>query len=415
MRRLWSFLQGKVLPLAIGETVWRLSMLAILALVSRRLSVAEFGAFNLGLVLYQYVGMLTDFGTRAIGSRLIAVGRYPASRVVASVGRKRLQLYLLAFSGAGLYLILTPGIPISLVVFAAAALFAAMSHDWVLWAQERYWRFAGWRLLLGLLALLLVAAAVWTGGGLAALALGYAIAVAGGMVCSWLLSSVPVRWPAQDGIETIDALRWREITLLGLALAANQFFQTGDVMLLGVLGSQQQLGIYSAASRLVLLLFGVYYLGAQALYPLLARQFADGVMTRKTVVSLLGGAALCGLGLTLVAFPFREGLVQLAFGREMVSAGAAGVLGLLVFVLPMELVMGTWGMMATAAGLNRLALKVTLFGALANAALNVWLIPSRGATGAALASLVSYGLVSGVILLTLANLATAEPAALKGS
>lgn len=408
MKKIWPFLRGKVLPLFLGETFWRLSMLAALALISRRFSVGEFGAFNLGLVLYQYAVMFTDFGTRAIGARLIAIGRYPDSWVVAGVGRKRIRLFMAALAAVCFYVLLTPSAPWALLLFAMAALFTGMSHEWVFWAQERYWHFAGWRSLVGLLVFLLVAAAVSAGGGIAALALGLVGAMAGGMVLSWAMSTVPARWPPRGTVDEIEALRWREISLLGLALVANQLFQTGDVMLLGVLSDQHQLGIYGAASRLVMFLFGVYYLAAQALYPWLVRRFAEGPLDRKTVFLLLGGASLCGLGMAGMIYPFQEDLIRLAFGKEMAAAGAAGVFGVLVFVLPLELVMGTWGMMATAAGRNRWALQITAIGALSNLLLNVLLIPTRGALGAAYASLLSYGLVLIAILITASKFTEAK-------
>ncbi len=379
-------------------------MLGLLAIVSRRFSVGEFGAFNLGLVLYQYALMLTDFGTRSIGGRLIAIGQLPEIRIVSGVWRKRIQLFVVALGIAALYLVLTPTTPRALLLFAAAALFAGMSHEWIFWAQERYWRFAAWRSFSGLLVFFVVGAAAILNGGLLSLALGYAGAMAAGMALSWAMSAVPARWVSRRDAGEIEALHWREISLLGFALVANQLFQTGDVMLLGVLSDQNQLGIYGAASRLILFLFGVYYLGAQALYPWLARQFAEGALDRRTAFSLLGGAGLCGLGLGVAAYPFLGQLVGLAFGRAMVVAGAPGILKILVFVLPLELVMGTWGMMATAAGFNRLALKVTSLGALTNFLLNIFLIPGKGAVGAALASLLSYGIVVGVIILTLSTL-----------
>ena len=194
--------------------------------------------------------MLTDFGTRSIGGRLIAIGQLPEIRIVSGVWRKRIQLFVVALGIPALYLVLTPTTPRALLLFAAAALFAGMSHEWIFWAQERYWRFAAWRSFSGLLVFFVVGAAAILNGGLLSLALGYAGAMAAGMALSWAMSAVPARWVSRRDAGEIEALHWREISLLGFALVANQLFQTGDVMLLGVLSDQNQLGIYGAASRL---------------------------------------------------------------------------------------------------------------------------------------------------------------------
>lgn len=180
-----------------------------------------------------------------------------------------------------------------------------------------------------------------------------------------------------------------------------------DVLLLRHWRGDGQVGLYTAAYKFVDVFQALVIVGAGAIYPRLARDAGDRgrapwAGTRSTELLLLG-AVPAGLALHLAAHP----LVAVLFGAQYVAAGA--VLSWIGLLLPLLAISVHSGYVLGASGrIGPMALLYAV-GIAVNVALNAWLIPRRGAEGAALARLGSEAAVAAGLLTCAGVLAGAAP------
>jgi PST family polysaccharide transporter len=95
-------------------------------------------------------------------------------------------------------------------------------------------------------------------------------------------------------------------------------------------------------------------------------------------------------------FVFARPIVSWAFGPSFEEA--AGVLRVLVLTTPFVFLGMAHGMWEINENLTRLSFQKTMIGAGLNIVLNLWLIPHYAATGAAIATLVSYLVVNTLLI-----------------
>jgi O-antigen/teichoic acid export membrane protein len=169
-----------------------------------------------------------------------------------------------------------------------------------------------------------------------------------------------------------------------------------DIVLLGYLSSDAETGIYSLAQKLSEVLYSVPVALVDSAYPALARRFAEGTGNHpehgQTLFDLAVGGATAA---TLVALALAGPFVVAVFGAGYERSVAVFHLHAWSCVaMAMAIARHRW---MAVLGLQRYAPIVTLAGLLANVALNLALIPTLGATGAAIATLASYFL-SGYLL-----------------
>lgn len=236
-----------------------------------------------------------------------------------------------------------------------------------------------------------VALALALGGGLNGVGLGY---VAGGLlitgvwgVLTWRAERPRVRMAATGGI-------LRSSYLYGLTGLLSQIFYKSDILLLSALTSMSQVGIYSAARKLLDLVYKFPILAARVVAPALFQQSrADVALYRSSADAYLRVTTAAGLLLAVASYPSADWLIGILFGDTYVGAGAvlrvlSASLALKGLVVALQTVLTT----SDQHGLRTRALAI----AATAAALGHWtLIPRMGVLGAALA------VVGGDILLSM--------------
>ena len=170
-----------------------------------------------------------------------------------------------------------------------------------------------------------------------------------------------------------------------------------DIVMLEELRGPADAGIYATAARLSEGWYALPQLVMISVFPLLW-QLRDSTERWNRGVQAAADALLwIAVAVALVTQFFADELVTVLFGA--VYGAAAPVLALHiwagVFVFTRALI-SRW---LIAEDLIRLSLWSHGAGALTNVALNLWLIPTHGAEGAALATLISYGVAGWVAFL----------------
>ena len=383
----------RVFQLGSGEALARACGLATVVVLSHRYGVVILGVFALAQNLSQYSQPLIDFGLKHVGARLMAVYPQAEGEIVKRVQRRRLLMAGLVLPFIVIYTVfakLPADMKIFLVVFAAISGLYAISLDWAAWGKEQF-HFVG-------LAKAIVPASI-----LISLVLG----TRSEHILWWLVLGNAIGYGLQGSIlriwwrrhhsaedvqhETLaaidDSLAWQKTSIMGLAWLSNLAFSTIDMLMLGIMSSPEQVGLYSAAYRVLNQVLATYYLLTQTMYPRLARHDVEDRirMLRARILLPLAGA---GVALSLLLIATRRPVLAILFGHPFLAA--APLLLLLAWAIPLDFVTSWLTNAYLAWGMERRVLQCTAVAAVSNVLLNLIGIPRYGAMAAAANTVVSY-------------------------
>jgi O-antigen/teichoic acid export membrane protein len=188
----------------------------------------------------------------------------------------------------------------------------------------------------------------------------------------------------------MEHLQWLRQSLPFLLLAGAQVlnYQT-DILMLGVLTTQEQTGLYRVAVQVIDGLGIVLFAISAAIAPQLARLHAqtDWPRIQRILVYSHRAAALVMLPAALVIAGFGRELLALVFGEEF--SAAADALEILALGKVAYASVGFAGLALSMLGRAGAAAIITLVTVVMNITLNLYLIPHYGIEGAAMATVVS--------------------------
>jgi len=385
-------LARKIFDFGSGEVVARLCSIATLLFLAHKFGVVFVGVYALAQGLVQYSYPFIDFGLRHVGARLIANYPQAGQEIVQEVQRRRLMmagllLPLLALYAASVKLPLQS--KLFLFSFAAVGSLYAASLDWAAWGKEHF-RLASFGkavLPVSVLAAVLLGRnsdhVLWW-------------LVAGNAIGNVLQATIFRRWwrghlPAQEQEIPRDLIReslaWKRTSVMGLAWFCNMAFASIDMLMLGLMSDTRQVGLYSAAYRVLNQVLYTYYFLTVALYPQLARQNQTQrlrMLRPRILVSLVG----LGVVIAALVTVARRPVVAILFGGEFLPATV--LLVLLAWAVPLDFLTSYLSNAYIAWGMEKKTLLCTLIAAGSNVVLNFIWIPAYGAKAAAVNTLISY-------------------------
>lgn len=238
-------------------------------------------------------------------------------------------------------------------------------------------------------------------------AIGTVLVLLGYGIVALALSTLALRLLASGAF--VAVLRWRGVRLrprvdrslcrellrgtpvLGAIPIVNALYARADVFLLTLLGTWTEVGLYSAALRLVDMTRTLAPAYARALYPLLSRLRADsaeefGAVARRSIRNIL----LLAVPVALLLSGMAQPIIVLLYGTAM--ADAAYSLRVLVWSLIPVVLATTLAQMLFAANRQAVDLKVNVIAMVVSVIAGVVMIPSWGAVGAAASVLLSSSL-----------------------
>jgi O-antigen/teichoic acid export membrane protein len=190
-----------------------------------------------------------------------------------------------------------------------------------------------------------------------------------------------------ETLQLESAQLWREAVTLGVALFLIQFYFRIDTIMLGILTSETEVGLYSVAFNLMEGTFFIPTIVMAAIFPGLSQAKHFSVYFRKgalllTLSGIVGGAAVFLLADSIILWFYAPGFKN-----------SADILEILAIAIPLVF----WGYLMTqslvALDHNRIYLVITASGLLLNVMLNFWLIPKYGASGAAVSTVITEALI----------------------
>lgn len=374
---------------AAADIFGKLAVLVTYALVARDLGAVPLGQLTLALsiaVLMQLGGL----GTDPLIAREVARDRARLPELLWNVLGLKLALgglIALAVVLAALLGDFGPELRLLLILMAVSGVIdlAATTLAWVLRGLEEMVPVAKSLFVQRLvMAVLAIAALLILDGGIVLVGAAYLIGSVAG--AGFLIVQLTRRhlWAAAH----FSAVRARSIAVESLPLAATAFLSTAlarfDTLLLAALSTLAVVGMYGAAYRLIESTFFIGWAFGTALFPMLSRLGPDTRPTLARVFEVGARVSLAGMlpvGAVFILFPAP--LIELVYGPAFgaaieptrwlgIVAALNGVASLAMFAL-------------AARNLRRPILWICAAALTVNVVLNVALIPSYGATGAAIA------------------------------
>ena len=194
-----------------------------------------------------------------------------------------------------------------------------------------------------------------------------------------------------------ETRRWLAAAMpFALLITVHTFVNQVDVLLVAALAGAEAAGLYSVAARgASLALFGAAAVGV-TLGPTIARLWDEQDLPRLRLAVTRGtrGAFAFAVAAAIALIAFGQQFLLL-FGPEFVAARET--LALLALAQVVDVGLGMGGVLLTMTGLQSHALRAGLVAAVVRVAIGVWLIPTLGPNGAAIAAIASMAAFNGLM------------------
>jgi len=378
-----------------GEAASRVFGFLTTAVLARRLGLDGFGQIGFAAAVMAYGFVSADFGLVAVGTRSVARDRSLAGHLVGSLAPLRLLLGLAAAALMVLLALVVPkpaGVKWLLVLYATAVVLQSVMLEWVFIGAEKMGLVSLSRVTTNCAYFGLVLALVRGPGNVLLVPVAVGAATALGAL---LLFAAYV---SRFGLPRLrfGPAEWRDLLKkawpIGTSSLLTQLHVNLGLVLLGLVATFQQTGIYNSAYRLVFFLMTLDRVFYTVFFPVVSRFLKD---RPDRLAELLGTTVRVILA---VSVPFCVGgfilarpILELVFGAEY--AEAVPVLSILVWFLPLSMFNSLAGYTLLAAGSERRFLTNTAIGVGAAVVFNLVAIPLAGATGAALSIVAGEGVL----------------------
>ncbi len=370
-----------------GEVAARAFGFLTTAVLARRLGTQGFGQIGFATAVFAYALAATDFGILTTAARTVAQDRAASRRLVGDIVSLRLFLGLAAAVLIALFALLLPKpltVRLLLLLYGLGVVMQCALLEWVFVGQERLGIVAISRSATSLSYFGLVLAFVHSAKAILLVPVAFVTASAVGMFILWWGHARKHGW---SGIR-FDLQVWRSLLArawpIGLAATLTQLHVNAGAIMLGLVGTFESVGSYSAAYRLVFFLMILDRVFQTVFLPVVSRFLALrrerlGELTGVAIRLVLTAALPLCTGLTLLAQP----ILTLVFGSQYIAAAAD--LRIMAWMLPLSMLSSLAGSTLVGAGAERVLLRATVLGTLVSVTLAVIGVQSLGGRGAAVA------------------------------
>lgn len=381
-----------------GKLLGTVFGLLTVAIMTRHLGRSGYGEFTTVLSFLQVFGILVDFGLTLTMVRMISREDADESAVASNVFTLRLVSGVVFFGLAPLAALPLPypatvkiGIAIGSLSFLGISLSQVLLG--VFQKHLATWKAAVAETLGRTVLLAGVAAAAAYGLGLLAFITVLAASNALQFLLTWLYTRGLVRLRLR-----FDRPMWREIVReswpIGLSIAFNLVYLKGDVVVLSLMRTQEEVGLYGAAYKVLDVITVIPMIFMGLVLPLLAASWSKG--DREGFGRRLGTAfdAMAILSVPLAVGAYAVGGDLMAFIAGTAFAASGELLKVLMLGGAAVFFGALFGHAVVALGLQRRMIGAYAADAILAVALYIWLIPIHGAMAAAWVTFISEAFIA---------------------
>jgi O-antigen/teichoic acid export membrane protein len=387
---------GNILALGSGEIVARAIAFIGTAYLARELGAAGFGIIGFAMALCGYLSLTVYAGFDQFGAREVARRPHEASAIATSVILVRLALAFVALAAIGIvaWFLDKPSTVKLVVVLTGLSFFSlALDTSWVYKGLEWNNR-VGLALVLGQVLYVGAVLLVVRGPGDVMLV---PLAQFLGEMAAALLLAVSIFRLGEIKLDLREGLHiLRNSGFLTLTRLLRTLIYTFDVVLLGFLLGEREVGLYTAPYRFCFLLLAIAAAIHISYLPALAQGRRQvGRIAERSLEFSSAVAAPMIVGGMILAGP----LLNTLFGPEYVAGASA--FRLLILSIGFIFIYGVIHNVLLVC--DRMRIETWIMGSAAafNVGLNFILIPRYGLVGAAFATVLAEGLVVCLGLITI--------------
>jgi O-antigen/teichoic acid export membrane protein len=360
-------------------------------LLIRSLTVAEFGIFAAANSLLFIVAGLAEGGIGSVAIREYTQGdKTTRQRILSALLGLR---YVMMFAGAliaiGLTIVLgyppeaTIGVAIGTIGLFIGAIQNTMSIP--LAAHLRLGHLTAIDLVRQIATTLAILGLVLLGSSLIPFFFVGVIGLIAMLAATYVVATPPrLPRPRYNKDEWNHLIRQTGVFAIATAFAI-VYFQVA-LLAVAALSSTQEAGYYGAAFRVVEVLNGVPWLIAAAVFPLVARAaFSDTERLRYALQRMFDAVSLAGTGIAVLLLVGAPWILEFVGGGKLDPS--IPVLRLMAIGVPFTFLIAVWSYGLLSLKAHRAILAANGFAVVAAIALSVVLLPTYGATGAAVVTL----------------------------
>ena len=321
----------------IGKVISTILGLVAIAIMARYLRETGFGQYTTIITFLSFFGIMADFGLTLITSQMMSQPQANQEKLLNNLFSLRLVSAIIFLGLAPLIVFFFPYamiIKVGVTITSLSFFFIALNQILVGFFQKKLIMIVvsaaevvSRMILLGGIIL-----AAWQNLGLLSIMIATVISsvVSFIMHYSFARRFIRIKWQ-------IDLTVWREIIKkswpLGLTIVFNLIYLRADILILSLLKSQNEVGVYGAAYKIIDVLTALPFMFAGLILPILSLAFAsrdtdrfNRVLQKALNVMFMLAAPLI-IGAELVAEP----LMVLVAGKNFAPAG--GILKILILAV----------------------------------------------------------------------------------
>lgn len=379
-----------------GEFVLRIAKLGIFVYAARTLGVETWGLFSYTLALASIGIMLSDIGLNNILTREVAQHKESVRRYALTALVLKCCLLCLTLPAIAIIYMHSEGTAGALVLWSMIGLvFFDSIRDFyfaIARAVEKMEYEALIKAGLGIFVLAAGTSALLFSHSLGLFLLSYAVASFMTAIFGYVILRKYISFDrnnfAKELVRPILSGAWP----LSIATVFSTLLINTDTLILKWLGGNTAVGYYAAAQKPVQLLFIIPNLIAAALFPILARLHRESGERFASVASKsIGAMLLVGLPIFSIGIAIAPWVIHVLFGDQYASAviPLMILLGLVFAIFPGSIITNA----VLAIGEQRRTVTAIIAGSVLNIGLSLFLIPRYGASGAAVATVISQMLI----------------------
>lgn len=377
--------------LSSAESISGLLFFVAMLFAARMLGPENFGKVTFARSMMLYFLMIVTAGLDFLGIREGARDRSRIRELMENI--LSLRLVLSAITYAALFLLLKfypddPETRHAIMIYSGLILLTAISIEWVFQSLENMGITAIGRILSEIIFIAVVFIFIREPGDLLWIPAARLLGTVLQNLYYWITGlkayrSVRLRW---------EFPRWaamlKQSLPMGFGFMMVQVYFYLDSLILGIVGNYENVGIYSAAYRILTSIILVISMLNKTLYPSLSRLHHE---SKEKMAHLLQDALQSVFALTVwIVF---HGLLLSAWGITLLYGdqylGSIPLFQILLFDLLVVVINGLLAHCVLASDEEKQYLLSVSLGAVANLILNLCLIPKYGAAGAAVATILS--------------------------
>jgi O-antigen/teichoic acid export membrane protein len=399
--------RGRIITLGFGLLISRLAQpfmsFALFAVVARSLSLEELGAYVALLSLMTILQTSASLGLgplliREVSLDLSAAGSWLGAAAMIFVPAA--MITWLIFPGCAALLGYKESAILGALILGSALPFACgvQIAESVFLGQSLVGAVAWQNLLENAFRVILSLIVLYSGGRLFSLLTAHAVSRAVGFgLAALFLRRLPAARPV-----VFDWPRARVllsgVPTFGLMTMIGMISIRLDVLVLSVMRSEGEVGLYGSSYRLLAMAFLLPESLVAAIFPVLARKLAGSRQEARTLFKICATLLLTiELPLCLTVVALSSWLVPLLFGAKFNGAGP--LLSILIFVLLPHSINSMLGYLLQADHQENAALLIVIASFLTILGLDLTLVNRLGMVGAAWGTLISTSLLAGLCVI----------------